>query len=499
MRLENIREEFPEMPRQMRVMVEQEVARQLEKEAYGAAKRCAGEKLGRRAGKLSGKRVAALGLAATMVTGLTAIAGSKVYELYNEKVSRYSVKTGARVEGADTELIPEVEVRVGYLPEGLYQCDVCGAPKYPKYHFKDNGADDPHVGGVSLVAGVIDTEGDLGGMVDTNVVEQKKMTIGDHEAVYLKKNQIDSGGIGHSRILYIMYPEVQRILQIYVGDDMPEDALLEMAEGIELIPTGETLDPETVYTWNDYVKDQEETEGYEAKVTAAAEEMEKLHAIGEEITMPMRANTPAEEFAETTDIRIRVADVQTADDLSLLGDSEYVEDRWKNEIGEDGTLKPDTVQYVKRGDGRDTVDQVVRTEELAQKLVYVTLEYTNTGEQELTDILFFPSIMAIAQQEDGYILYEAKKRQEEDGAWDAAYSTGAAFLGELDYYDVHGGERQNNYIPSIQPGETVTVHIANIVHEEELPYLYLNLSGSGYEFDKDALETGYVDIRQNKE
>lgn len=55
MRLENIREEFPEMPRQMRVMVEQEVARQLEKEAYGAAKRCTGEKPGRRAGKLSGK------------------------------------------------------------------------------------------------------------------------------------------------------------------------------------------------------------------------------------------------------------------------------------------------------------------------------------------------------------------------------------------------------------------------------------------------------------
>ena len=66
------------------------------------------------------------------------------------------------------------------------------------------------------------------------------------------------------------------------------------------------------------------------------------------------------------------------------------------------------------------------------------------------------------------------------------------------YYDVHGGERGNNYIECIPSGETVTVHMAWIVTEEELSMLYLNLdpSGGSYEFSESALKTGYVDIRQ---
>ena len=66
------------------------------------------------------------------------------------------------------------------------------------------------------------------------------------------------------------------------------------------------------------------------------------------------------------------------------------------------------------------------------------------------------------------------------------------------YYDVHGGERGNNHIASIKPGETVTVHMGWIVQEKELGYLYLNLNpaGNSYGFDEDSLAVGYVDIRQ---
>ena len=501
MNLNNMKEDFPRMPESMRRMVEQEVARQIKYSETGERPgilRKNGSPVDQRNAKgysgrkVSGRKLAILLLAATMILGISAAAGAKVYRMYTEQVSDYMVKTGVKAEGTEADAIPDVDIRLGYVPQGLFQCDVCGESKY---HFESTVTEYPHVGGVSMMLWVMDNDGDLAGIVEKNVVEQQELTIGGHEAVYLQKQKIDNGSIGYSRILYIMFPEVQHILQLYIGDDMPEEEMMKLAEGVELIPTGETLEEDKVYTWNDYVSGEQETETGSSKITSSREEMENLHVVGEEVIMPMYADTSSEEMLSTEDIRVKVTQVQTADDLSLLEASEYVEESWKRAVGADGKLLPDTVQYVKKGDGIDTVDEVVRTEEKAQKLVYVTLEYTNTGTEEYRNILFLHSMMAIAQQEDGYILYEQMKNQEDDD-WDAEVRTGAASLGEMYYYDVHGGERHNNYIPVLAPGETVTIHIAGIVHEEELAYLYLNLRGAGHEFEKEALETGYVDIRQ---
>ena len=75
---------------------------------------------------------------------------------------------------------------------------------------------------------------------------------------------------------------------------------------------------------------------------------------------------------------------------------------------------------------------------------------------------------------------------------------GTYSFGEIGFYDLHSGERENNYISSIEPGETVTIHFAQIVNEDELEYMYLNLGdfAAGHTFTKKALDTGYVDIRQ---
>ena len=66
------------------------------------------------------------------------------------------------------------------------------------------------------------------------------------------------------------------------------------------------------------------------------------------------------------------------------------------------------------------------------------------------------------------------------------------------YFDVHGGERDNNYIDQLKSGETKVVHMAWLVPEEELEFLYLSLDtmGGASEFDEHALQVGYVDIRK---
>ena len=94
------------------------------------------------------------------------------------------------------------------------------------------------------------------------------------------------------------------------------------------------------------------------------------------------------------------------------------------------------------------------------------------------------------------IMYHEQPGENDD--WDVAQITGIAQWREMLYYDVHNGERSNNYISEIKAGETVTVHMGWIVPEEDLKYLYLNLDAFGgcFEFDSHALALGYVDIRQ---
>ena len=66
---------------------------------------------------------------------------------------------------------------------------------------------------------------------------------------------------------------------------------------------------------------------------------------------------------------------------------------------------------------------------------------------------------------------------------------------EVGAYDVHGGERGNNYIDTLKSGETVTVHAAFAVPADKLGEMYLNLDNTGD--TESALENGWmVDIRK---
>lgn len=489
MRLENMREGFPQMPEEMRIMVEKEVARQIKIERPEFHK-----KQKKATGGIYGKKLAIIALAATMVMGLTAAAGARIYQMYSEKEENYGARIGVNASGTATNVIPEVDIQVGYVPEGMYECtDLCGKGKY---HYENTEI--PHTGGITLVKIVMDSEGDLNAMTEANVVEREEMIINEHEAVLLKKHMISGGGVNYSRIIYVLYPEVQHILQMFVGDDVPEEEMIKMAESIELVPTGNTVDEANAYTWNDQVEQEKDVIIRESKLTASKEEMENLHDMGEDIPVMVYAETPDGERGHTEGIQIKVSKVQVSDDLSLLEKTEYVDERWKNAVGDDGKLVMDTVQYVKSGDGINTIDEIVKTEEKAQKLVYVTLKYTNTGEQELRNVLFYHTMLAMEEWEEGYAYCDWIKQQEE-GTWDRMVNTSAAGLGEMYYYDIHDEEQGKNYISSLAPGETVTLHIASIVHEDQLPYLYLDLTGPSHEFSERGLETGLVDIRQEHE
>lgn len=80
------------------------------------------------------------------------------------------------------------------------------------------------------------------------------------------------------------------------------------------------------------------------------------------------------EYLELDEIQMRVDSVQVSDNLSLL-DGAVLPDGWKEALGSNGKLAENNLSYIKRGDGVETLDQVVKTETIDQKLLYVTVTY----------------------------------------------------------------------------------------------------------------------------
>ena len=177
---------------------------------------------------------------------------------------------------------------------------------------------------------------------------------------------------------------------------------------------------------------------------------------------------------------MKVHSVQTADDLSLL----------------DEKLVENTLSYIKRGDGIETLDEVVKTEKLKQKLVYVTVTYQNNSDFIIDHMMYNGNIMLLQDKDEKYSIYNLCSNSEKE--CDYVEGSSVARAAEMRYGSVRENYGGSNYILSLRPGESIDVSMAWIVNENDLDKMYLNLStyGGNLEFTEGALETGVVDIRR---
>lgn len=149
---------------------------------------------------------------------------------------------------------------------------------------------------------------------------------------------------------------------------------------------------------------------------------------------------------------------------------------------------------MKKGDGVNNLDSVVREENMNQKLLLTTVTYTNTSEEELNHMIYMGTLIALSKQDDGtYTIYMPGTEAGTD--YDYYISDGVAKTAEMTYCSVQDDYGNGkNYIPSLKPGESVQVNMAWIVNEKDLENLYLNLNDTGgpYEISEDMRHTGVV-------
>lgn len=229
------------------------------------------------------------------------------------------------------------------------------------------------------------TDTSEGTWAEAFVKDHELISIGDKKALYVcSQHSADSDWLWQD--LYIPFPEVNRIVLLNGWGHASEKELLKIAESITLKPTGETEEVKGQTTWSEYLEykrdSRAESEPEEEKqLTASAQEMTNLHQIGDSIVKETRIN----DGKELSPVRISVTDVQIADDLSLLTDVGQIGawEQWQQLVKADGTLGAMKRQYFSHGDGKDTLSEIIREENVTPKLVYVTLEYTNETKQDM--------------------------------------------------------------------------------------------------------------------
>lgn len=489
MRSEDLKREFPEMPEEIRIMIGQEVQKQMRAGAKSSGRR-----------KKRTRRAAAALIAATMLLGTTAFAGI-FYRMRSERVGSYAMRATIEADkslglegAAQDQAIQDIRMEVSYLPEGMVESED------GKYCYADN----MYKGGVSIVFYRMDQGDAQFDMLIRNVAESEQIRIGGYDGLYLRLSGAGTGEIFFDQRVYVAYTDLHYVMEMYVASDVTKEDALKIAEGIRLQPVSDEKTQKIVqaYRWSEYLESQDQQEaaaGAETGAAAAvpASALANAHKVGEAF-----AAAPAgeDDWQGLADVAVRVADIQVCDDVSLLDPSVMDSDdraALAGETDQDGRLRPVRIDYIRYGDGIDTADEIVASREVAQKLVYVTVEYTNAGTDEISELLFFGNLLKLTEEDGQIRLYDGRAAGP-DLVWDEAVPAGAARHAEMWYYDVHGGERHNNYIEHLKAGETAVVHMAWIVPEEELGYLYLDLdaSGSAYEISERSMETGFVDIRR---
>lgn len=499
MRLEDIKDTFPKMPEDIKNMIEKEVAVQIKSRQEesmdpentrqsGKTEENAKIIKYRKKRKDTVRRMLVASMAAALALATTVGAGV-VYQMHNEKVGKYGVKT--KIEGqqtAETENLGAktdyVELTTSYLPDGMVQTEE------GKYSFEDNYME----GGISMVVYRLPQNEKVDDLLSTDVAESEELEVGGRPAVYLEK--VSSA----AKKLYVIYAEHGYMLEMFAFPDVTKDEMIRIAEGLTVVPSEKTEGNCVMQLcdWNQTEEAEEKGEPVDSdsdrEFSFDKTKMENTHAIGESINMEHAGNDNMPGLTAT------VTSVELSDNSSILADGMLDADAMKA-FDADGNLLPMKLEYIKSGDGINTTDEVVKTETLPQKIVYATVKYENNGTETLHDIMYNGGIAFLEEKgsqmqfADYFLLSDEEKASI---GCDYRELERVGFSQEVYLSDVTGGERNNNYINELKPGESVTIHFAFKIPEEKLGEMYLTLSNTGgvYSYDETSLAVGYVDIRQ---
>ena len=344
-----------------------------------------------------------------------------------------------------------------YLPEGLEplpgDMDKFYNPKYTEG--KEYGTHS-----LSPCLTILDTEDEVTTSV-LSALSYKQFEVNGHSAYIVHKGEsfeMDEAGI--------LFEEEHCLLEFYVGKSYSEDEIIKIMEGVKMVP-----DPEREYTLAFRYSEGGQLEASEEY--GVGEELasapEKVYNLNEKL--------PGNVFAP--DCEFVVDNVEYFDDVADFDRTKF-SDRTE-QIDQDGKIKPWTRETWEYGDGINTLDKLIKSEEVNLKFVLMTVTVTNNGTEDVAEYGTNEFIGFYDEAADGTLT----KNETNGFCYEPVYLDGTT----------KSSEDKGYYTMPLKAGETVTYKMGFFVEEDMLGNLFWehsvdmtsNAAGSEYSL---------VDIRE---
>ena len=187
--------------------------------------------------------------------------------------------------------------------------------------------------------------------------------------MFFKYNTAEGENSFDQRI-YLLCPEEYRVLTLYIGNTISKEEAYKFAENIVITEEDEMIKTADMTAWSDII----DPTVYADKKSLVNGQL-PVHQIGETFNLESHAEDNNGNYINTDKVTVRVDKIKVADDLQIL-DNDKIPDAWKTAVDANGKLVQNHLSYMKKGDGVNNLDSVVREENMNQKLLFTTVTYT---------------------------------------------------------------------------------------------------------------------------
>lgn len=358
------------------------------------------------------------------------------------------------------------KMKVGYLPENMEAYEAM------KYSFKDNYAN----GGFSFILWRLGKDSDFQTLYATDYEEKE---INGRKVVIVNK---DTGNknVVFDRQVFLLFEEEGMMLQSYVGNDVSDEQMMKVIEGISLESTTEDKATYTVdYDGAFFSQAKEPTE---SRVIPLKKDSKQLFKVGQTVPVSIGTESKLEYVIENVEVFDSINDFKQGN-FNEFGLNILSENKALDQTNKLLSYKRDVYKV---GNGKDSVDELVESQLVNLKFVYLTTTVKNNSKQATEEIYMHPSLQVL---------------KFEKNAWNYAREEGIAedsiMTGEVDYLEPHGNGKGFYNIGRIQPGQTMKVNLGYFVDADKLDSIFLDaFHYSGATEDMNAKNRRWIDIRQ---
>ncbi|SLL31564.1 Uncharacterised protein [Mycobacteroides abscessus subsp. abscessus] len=365
------------------------------------------------------------------------------------------------------------KMKVGYLPENMEANDSFGM----KYSFKDNYAQ----GGFSFILWRLGENSDFQTLYAKGYEEKE---INGRKAVIVNK---DTGNknVVFDRQVFLLFEEEGMMIQSYVGNDVSDEQMMKVIEGLSLEATTEEKASYTVdYDGSLFSKEKEPTESH---VIPLKKDSNQLFNVGQKVPVTVDEVDKIEKLEyviEKVEVFDSIKDFEIGNfnelGLGILSEN--------NALDQTNKLLPYKRDIYKVGNGKDSVDELIETQLINLKFVYLTTTVKNIGKKATEELYMHPSLQVLKFEKNAW-----------NYAGEVGFAEDSIMTGEVDYLEPHGEGKGFYNIGSIQPGQTMKVNLGYFVDEDKLDSIFLDAfhySGVNDTEDINAEDRWWIDIRQ---